>query len=122
MNWNYVKDKILVFGKDDYVFSDMFISIVGEFDDVLNNDDRILFCYEMLRELMSENLIDIFLLDKKELIPFKFNCLEDINQFVNTIDREWKILNYEFPNPNQLFWITTNSKGKFLIDSKILII
>ena len=121
--WSYIKDKIIVFGENDYVFADMFISIISEFENINNNDDLKIYTFKMLNELMSENLIDAFTL-KNEIIDneffivnilYKYENKIDIENFIKSIDNEWALLNYNLPEPNQLFWITTNEKGKQLI-------
>ena len=122
MDWKYLKDKILVFGVDDYVFADMFISIISE-----NEDNKIenlkIAIFKMLQELMNENLIDVFVLENKvymnktvvDNIFYKYETEQDIENFVRKVDREWALINYQLPRPNELFWITTNEKGKLLI-------
>lgn len=118
MTWKYLKDKVLVFGEDDYIFSDMFISIVSEIEYRCNDENRMLFTYKMLRELMSEKLVDVFIVKPNEqLIPFIFNTAQDIENFLTHIDKEWKKLNYKVPNPDQLFWLTINSKGRLEIEN-----
>ncbi|WP_432671543.1 hypothetical protein [Flavobacterium sp. SM2513] len=113
MNWEYLKDKILVFGDDDWIFSDMFISIVGDYEGCFNDEDRMLYTYKMLREIMSDNLIDIYFIKPNEnLTPFIYNNAQDIDYFISKIDVEWKKQNYKVPDPDQLFWATTNSNGK----------
>ena len=117
MNWKYLKDKILVFGEDDYIFSDMFISIVSDYEGCFNDGDKMLYTYKMLREIMSEYLVDVFIVkSNKELIPIIFNNALDIENFIIEIDKGWKKLNYKLPNPDQLFWLTTNSKGSLEIE------
>lgn len=49
MLWKDVKDKILVFGEDDYVFADMFISIIKEYDKVINQRFAGLYVYYVRR-------------------------------------------------------------------------
>ncbi|SUX48469.1 hypothetical protein [Chryseobacterium indoltheticum] len=39
MHWKNIKDKVLIFGEDDYVFADMFVSIINEYDKIVTNDD-----------------------------------------------------------------------------------
>lgn len=122
MNWEYIKDKILVWGEDDYVFSNVFVSIIGEYRHE-TNQDLVTNTYLMLHELMSENLIDVFVLENKMYIDkkvvdnlfYKYKTKEDIENFIIKIDKEWTLLNYQFPEPNELFWIMTNEKGKSLI-------
>ncbi len=122
-SWSHIKDKIIVFGEDDYVFAAMFISIMSEFENISNNNDLKIYTFKMLNELMNENLIDVFTL-KNEIIDnkifvdktlYKYENKIDIENFIKNIDNEWALLNYNFPEPNQLFWITTNKKGKLLI-------
>ena len=55
MNWESIKDKILIFGEDDYIFANMFISIINEYEKVQNLEDLKFFTYSMLTELMDEN-------------------------------------------------------------------
>ena len=59
MNWERIKDKILIFGEDDYIFADMFTSIINEYEKVQNLEDLKFFTYSMLTELMDEKLIRI---------------------------------------------------------------
>ena len=40
-NWLYIKDKIIVLGEDDYVFADMFISVISEFKNSNKEDLKI---------------------------------------------------------------------------------
>jgi len=112
MDWNEVKEKILIFGIEDYVFADMFVSIVSE----LNAKDNIHNTFSILHELLRERLIDIFLFKKGkneiiDIIKFSFNEEKDIVQLIKKIDEEWKLFNYDLPEPNQLFWVTTTDKG-----------
>lgn len=122
MNWKDIKEKILIFGEEDYVFADMFVAIVNELntkekknvhDDTLN----------MLYELLRDRLVDVFILrkEKKEIIDiikYNINDEKDIIQLLNTINEEWKLFNYDLPQPNQLFWVTTTDKGIGLIDNE----
>ena len=120
MDWEYIKDKILVWGEDEYVFSDIFVSIIGENS---TNQDLVTTTYVMLRELMNEKLIDVFVLENKvymdkkivDNILYKYETKEDIENFIIKIDKEWTMLNYQLPNPDKLFWLTTTEKGKELI-------
>ncbi|WP_448606644.1 hypothetical protein [Paenimyroides ceti] len=122
MNWKDIKEKILIFGEEDYVFADMFVAIVNELntkekknvhDDTLN----------MLYELLRDRLVDVFILrkEKKEIIDiikYNINDEKDIIQLLKTIKDEWKLFNYDLPQPNQLFWVTTTDKGIGLIDNE----
>lgn len=115
MEWNYSKDKILVWGEDDYVFADAFVSIISEFNS--DNDHLIVNTFSMLRELISEELISVYILKTQkeeiiELINYHFNDPEDIEEFIKSVNKEWSQINYKLPQPNQLFWISTNEKGK----------
>ena len=115
MEWNYIKDKILVWGEDDYVFADAFVSIISEFNS--DNDHLIRNTFSMLRELISEELISVYILKTQkeeiiELINYHFNDPEDIEEFIKGVNKEWSQINYKLPQPNQLFWISTNEKGK----------
>jgi hypothetical protein len=117
-DWSYIKDKIIVLGENDYVFADMFISVISEFENSSKVDLKI-YTFKMLQELMNENLIDVFVL-KNEMnivnnILYKYENKIDIENFIKNIDIEWAILGYKFPEPNELFWITTNEKGKLII-------
>ena len=122
MNWEYLKDKILVFAEDDYVFADMFISILSEYENDKIEDIKIS-TFKMLQELMNENLIDVFILENKlhkkkkvlDNIFYKYETKQDIENFIKKIDKEWEFINYRLPEPNELFLIATNEKGKLLI-------
>lgn len=114
MDWNYIKDKILVFGEDDYIFADMMISILDEFDSVVNKESKKIFTLKMLHELMQEKLIDVFYVTEIEFEPYNYDSEDDILKFINKIDLRWSKLNYELPLPNELFWATTTQKGKKL--------
>ena len=118
MNWNEIKNKILIFGEDDYIFADMFISIVGEIDSEKNNLIKNTFL--MLKELIDDKLVEIYILniknnEIKDLIKYEIKCEEDVSKLIHIIDSEWQKINYQFPKPNQLFWATTTEKGCDLI-------
>ncbi|WP_291287870.1 hypothetical protein [Flavobacterium sp.] len=114
MDWNYIKDKILVFGEDDYIFADMMISILDEFDSVVNKKSKRVFTLKMLHELMQEKLIDVFYVTETEFESYNYDSEDDILNFISEIDLRWSKLNYELPLPNELFWATTTQKGKKL--------
>ncbi|SHM97189.1 hypothetical protein [Flavobacterium chilense] len=114
MDWNYIKDKILVFGKDDYIFADMMISILDEFDSVVNKESKRIFTLKMLHELMQEKLIDVFYVTETEFKSYNYDSEDDILKFIGEIDLRWSKLNYELPLPNELFWATTTKQGKKL--------
>jgi hypothetical protein len=117
MDWNYIKDKILVFGEDDYIFADMMISILDEFDSVVNKESKRIFTLQMLHELMQEKLIDVFYVTETEFESYNYDSEDDILKFIDEIDLRWSKLNYELPLPNELFWATTTQKGKKLIET-----
>lgn len=71
----------------------------------------------MLKELISEELINVYLLKTQkeeiiEVINYHFNNPEDIEGFIKNVNKKWSQINYKLPQPNQLFWIATNEKGK----------
>lgn len=117
-NWLYIKDKIIVLGEDDYVFADMFISVISEFKNS-NKEDLKIYTFKMLQELMIENLIDVFVLkNEKNMVNnmlYKYENEIDIEKFIKNIDKKWALLGYQLPEPSELFWITTSEKGKLLI-------
>lgn|GEM_PF-7005975 len=120
MTWKYIKDKILVWGEDDYVFADAFVSIVHELDSSIEKMDLVQNTLKMLEELMIEGLIDVFILIKEnneiiDVVPCNIFDENDIFKFVKNVKEEWKQLGYSFPKPDQLFWTTTNEKGLQLI-------
>ncbi|WP_166923477.1 hypothetical protein [Flavobacterium poyangense] len=117
MDWNYIKDKILVFGEDDYIFANMMISILDEFDSVVNKESKRIFTLKMLHELMEEKLIDVFYVTETEFESYNYDSEDDILKFIGEIDLRWSKLNYELPLPNELFWATTTQKGKKLTQS-----
>jgi len=111
MTWEYVKDKVLVFGEDDYVFADIFIAIIQEFDKVEDKETAKLYTHIMLEELLAEKLVTAYLVDSKELVEYDCDSAEKIKSFIKVIDNEWEHIKYTLPQPNQLFWITTTEKG-----------
>lgn len=111
MKWDYIKEKILAFSEGDYVFADMFISIINEYNGVQNQEDLKLYTYAMLKELMDENLIKIYILYLDKMGNLKKNIYNYHNEeskkvLINIIDDAWKNKNYSLPLPNELFWIT----------------
>ena len=115
MLWKDVKDKILVFGEDDYVFADMFISIIKEYDKVINQEDLQVYTFTMLEELMNENLIKIFLLynDKDGVLQtclYEYSDTEAKVNLINLLNEKWKEIGYRLPNPTELFWLTSDLK------------
>lgn len=121
MTWNDVKEKLLVFGEDDYVFADMFISIINEYINSSNKNDLIVLTYTMLRELMDENLINIFVLtisEKGVVNPnfYSYNDKKSKDDLIEYIDSKWKEMDYRLPFPNELFWIETISKNSDVVD------
>ncbi len=115
MNWERIKDKILIFGEDDYIFADMFISIINEYEKVQNFEDLKFFTYSMLTELMDEKLIKIYVpkIDKGniiQIIEYICNDKKSELEIIKIIDNEWKYIDYKIPQPNELFWITTDLK------------
>lgn len=124
MSWEKLKDKILVFGENDYVFADMFISILLENqNNNISVEDIKILLFKMLNELMNEKLINVFILKNEEKngkkmvinISYSYKNINDIENFIGIIDKEWVLLNYKFPKPNELFWVTTSEKGKSII-------
>lgn len=111
MTWEYVKDKVLIFGEDDYVFADIFIAIIQEFYKVEDKEALKLYAYIMLEELLTEKLIMAYLVSPEELVEYDCDSAEKIKSFIKIIDNEWAGLIYFRPLPNQLFWITTTEKG-----------
>jgi hypothetical protein len=117
MDWDYIKDKILVFGEDDYIFADMMISVLGEFDSAVNKESKRIFTLKMLQELMYEKLIDVYYVSETEFESYNYDSDDDISKFIEEIDLRWSKLNYELPLPNELFWATTTQKGKRFIQT-----
>ena len=119
MDWEYIKDKVLVFGEDDYVFSNVFVAIISEHR-YKTNKDLVTNVYLLLQELMHENLIEVFILktelkDGKKVVEnllYKYENNIDVENFIKKVDEEWASSNYRLPEPNELFWITTNENGK----------
>jgi len=119
MDWEYIKDKVLVFGEDDYVFSNVFVAIISEHR-YKTNKDLVTNVYLLLQELMQENLIEVFILktelkDGKKVVEnllYKYENNIDVENFIKKVDEEWALSNYRLPEPNELFWITTNENGK----------
>ena len=115
MLWKEVKDKILIFSEDDYVFADMFISIIKEYDKVTNQEDLQVYTFAMLEELMNENLINIFLLENNETGVLK-TCLYEYSDtkskvhLINLLNQKWKEIGYRLPTPAELFWLTSDLK------------
>ncbi|MCX8531950.1 hypothetical protein [Chryseobacterium luquanense] len=112
-DWEEIKKKILLFGEDDYVFADMFISIVNEYENIHNIEDLKIYAMAMLNELMESNLIKIFLLKKDEkniLIneEYSFKTPEQKKDLIKIIDERWKALQYRLPNPDEIFWVTSD--------------
>lgn len=65
MNWKDIKEKILIFGEEDYVFADMFVAIVNELNTKEKknvHDDTLTMLYELLRD----RLVDVFILRKEK--------------------------------------------------------
>lgn len=115
MLWKDVKDKILVFGEDDYVFADMFISIIKEYDKVINQEDLQVYTFTMLEELMNENLIKIFLLynDKDGVLQtylYEYSDTKAKVHLINLLNEKWKEITYRLPSPTELFWLTSDLK------------
>lgn len=106
MNWNYIKDKIQVFGKDDYVFADMFISIIKTFDDIHNKEDIKLYTLKMLQELLKEKSIDFYIAKGFDIIPIKYDSDDEIKEIIRMVDKDWSLIGYRLPEPNELFWIS----------------
>lgn len=116
MNSNKVIDKILIFGEDDYVFADMFIAIVSELNDSTSNTSVVENTFSILEKLLKEGLINIFILRHEkgklvDVIKYKIINEGDIALLIENINRQWKQFNYNLPEPDQLFWITTTDKG-----------
>lgn len=111
MIWNQVKFVVLAFGEDDYLFADMFISIIGKFNKVDDKESKIIYTFLMLKELMHEGLVEVFFVSETTTDKYEFKASEDIDYFIEKINTEWKELSYELPKPNQLFWITSTEKG-----------
>jgi len=111
MTWEYVKDKVLVFGEDDYVFANMFIAIIHELPEVEDKETIKLFTYIMLEQLLAEKLVIAYRVSRQELIEYQCDSTEEIKTFIKGIDDEWAGLKYLLPEPNQLFWITSTEKG-----------
>lgn len=116
MNSNKVIDKILIFGEDDYVFADMFIAIVSELNDSTSNTSVVENTFSILEKLLKEGLINIFILRHEkgklvDVIKYKIINEGDIALLLEDINRQWKQFDYNLPEPDQLFWITTTDKG-----------
>ena len=112
-DWDEIKKKILSFGEDDYVFADMFVLIINEYENVRTNEDLRIYTIGMLDELMENKLIKIYLLRKDEnniLIneESKYDTFEQKDKLIKIIDESWKALEYRIPNPDELFWITAD--------------
>lgn len=123
MKWESIKDKILVLGEDDFVFADMFVSIISQYNGLKTNEDIKESSLKMLRELMTEKLIDVFVLKKEKInnkvvisnILYNYDSLKSINVFLINLDKDWTFYNNRLPQPDELFWISSNEKGKLLI-------
>jgi hypothetical protein len=107
MDWNTVKNKIEDFITDDYVFADVFISLVEKYDKVEDNESLRLFALKMLKELMQSNTIFIHIVSETSLKKIEYASAEDIDRILNYIDTEWSKIDYRLPLPNQLFWISS---------------
>lgn len=101
MNWERIKDKILIFGEDDYIFADMFTSIINEYEKVQNLEDLKFFTYSMLTELMDEKLIKIYVpkIDKGniiQIIEYICNDKKSELEIIKIIDNEWKYIDSKY--------------------------
>ena len=118
MNWGYIKDKILVFGEDDYVFSDMFFSIIGEFGKVEDIETRTLYAFVMLKELMQEKLITVYRISEKTLEEYVYSSESDIEKLISAISLEWKNIGYSLQGSELFFCVTSTEKGIECVNRK----
>lgn len=112
MHWKNIKDKVLIFGEDDYVFADMFVSIINEYDKIVTNDDLRRYTFKMLEELMDENLIKVYLLNDNakdlQINLYDYSNKQNKMDLISLLDKKWRQINYRLPQPNELFWITAD--------------
>lgn len=107
MDWDIIKNKIEDFIIDDYVFADMFISLVEKYDNVEDKQSLRLFVLKMLKELMQSNSAIIHIVSETSLNKVEYVSEDDVNRILNWIDMEWAKIDYRLPLPNQLFWISS---------------
>src|SRR5690606_4499021 len=116
MTWNYVKDKVLVFGEDDYVFSCMFAGIISEYDKVEGAESEIFYTYIMLKELMDEGLVEVYLIPGNNIEEYIYSSEEDIETFISIIDTRWKEIKYSLTD--FLFAVSSTEKGVECVKNK----
>ncbi|MFD2600853.1 MULTISPECIES: hypothetical protein [Flavobacterium] len=121
MNWGYTKDKILVFGENDYVFFDMFLSIIEEFEKVEDVESRMIYTLIMLKELMNEKLVDVYLVSEKKIEEYVYFSVEDIERLGSTISFKWAEINYSLPERDVFFCITTTQRGIECVNNRIFL-
>lgn len=110
MDWEYIKDKVLVFGEEDYVFIDMIMSIVKEFDNAVNKETTKIYTCLLIEELMRENLIDIFEVEENFLKRMYFTSDTEILTIISEIKK--KISNDLDFSDIPFMCISTNQNGE----------
>jgi hypothetical protein len=64
---------------------------------------------------MDGSLIDVCIAKDQKRTSFQYCRPEYFDFFISAICNRWQNSNYNLPEPNQLFCVTTNSKGASLI-------
>lgn len=106
-SYEQLTEKVYNHAERDYLFFPFLIGYVKQFlkKDEITEDVRS-YVFQLLYDLSTIKKVKIFFVNEKNMIEVQWSSIEELKDIIRQIEENWKTLNYQMPEINEIIWLT----------------